>query len=110
MSKIHTTSVVVSGILLTRDELVGMEELLVGTSANLVDHRGLKIGQNGTRNILSSTSLLEKGLEGLVVGVAVLHGAVLIDAVLHAVKLPAGVTELNTSLTDVKRDDFTHFS
>jgi len=96
------TGVVVSGVLLAGDKLVGMEELLVRAGADLVNDRGLKISQNGTRNILSSSSLLEKGLERFVVGVAVLHGTVLIDTVLHAVELPACISELDTSLTDVK--------
>ena len=37
-----------------------------------------------------------------------LHGTVGGDAVLEAVKLPAGVTDLDTGLTDVDGNDFTH--
>lgn len=86
-----------------------MEELLVGAGADLVDNGGLQISHDSTRNIFTSASLLEEGLEGLVIGVAVFHGSVLVDAVLQAVELPASVTELNTSLTNMKRDNFTHF-
>ena len=37
-----------------------------------------------------------------------LHLAIGLDTVFEAVKLPAGVTNLDTGLTDVERDDFAH--
>jgi hypothetical protein len=37
-----------------------------------------------------------------------LHGTIGRDSVLEAVKLPAGVTDLDTGLTDVDGNDFTH--
>jgi len=36
--------------------------------------------------------------------------AIRLDSVLEAVKLPAGVTNLDSGLSDVNRDDFSHFS
>jgi len=35
--------------------------------------------------------------------------AIGLDTVLQAEEFPASVTNLDTSLTDMKRDDFTHF-
>ncbi len=39
-------SVVVGGILLAADQLLGVEELTVGPSSNLVHHRGLQINED----------------------------------------------------------------
>lgn len=36
------------------------------------------------------------------------HHAVGLNAMFEAVKLPAGVSDLNTGLTDVNADDFSH--
>lgn len=36
------------------------------------------------------------------------HGAILLDAVLEAVELPAGVTDLDPGLADVDADDLPH--
>jgi len=99
-----TTSVIVGSIFFAADELLGMEELLVSAGADLVDDRGLQISHNCTRNIFASTSFLEEGLERAVllgVGLSGLHGAVNINTVLGSVELPAGVTQLDTSLTNV---------
>ncbi|MCP6198988.1 hypothetical protein NL445_28555, partial [Klebsiella pneumoniae] len=43
--------------------------------------------------------------DGLVCG----HLAIRLDAVLQAVKLPAGITDLDSSLANVYRDALTHF-
>jgi len=57
-NSVVTTSVVVRSILLTRDELAGVEKLLVLSSANRIDHRGLQISKDGTRDILTGSSVL----------------------------------------------------
>jgi hypothetical protein len=48
-----TTSIVVRGILLASDHVLGVEKTTVGTSADLIDNVGLKIAVDGTRNIFS---------------------------------------------------------
>jgi len=103
-----SSGVVVGGILLAGDHLGGVEKFAVFTSANLVDDGRLQIDKDGTRDILSVTSLIEEGGQSVGGLLAIFDGTVLTDAVLEAVKLPASSTELNTSLTNVKRDDFTH--
>jgi hypothetical protein len=95
------TGVVVGGILLTGDELLRVVELTVGTSTDLVTHSGLKIDHDGTGDVLASTSLREKGVEGVVTatdGLVRRHLTIGLDSVLEAVKLPAGITGLDTSL------------
>jgi len=106
-----TTGIVVGSILLTRDELLGVEQLAVGTGADLIDHSGLEIDEHSAGDVLAGTSLREEGVEGIITatdGLVRGHLTIRLDAVLEAVKLPAGVTDLNTSLTDVDGDNFAH--
>jgi hypothetical protein len=106
-----TTGVVVGGILLTGDQLLGVVKLSVGTSADLVHHTGLKINHDGTGNVLASTSLGKEGVERVIATADSLiggHLSIRLDAVLEAVKLPASISGLDTSLTDVDRKTFTH--
>jgi len=96
------TGIVVGGILLARNQLLGVVELAVGTSADLIADRGLEIDHDTTGNMLACTSLGEEGVEGVVAAANSLvgrHLAIRLDAVLEAVKLPAGVTGLDTGLT-----------
>ena len=88
-----------------------MEELSVGTSANLIDNGRLEIKEDGSGNVLTGTSLGEEGVEGIVTttdGLVGWHLTIWLDSVLEAEKLPAGVTNLDTGLTDVDGNDFSH--
>jgi len=99
-----TTGEVVSGILLTGDELLGVEQLPVGTSADLIDDGRLEIEEDSAGDVLASTSLGEEGVESVVAttdGLIGGHLTVRLNTVLEAEELPAGVTDLDTSLTDV---------
>ncbi len=101
-----TTGVVVGSILLAGHQLLGVVELSVGASSDLIADRGLQVDEDATRNVLASTSLREEGVEGVIATADSLvggHLAVGLDAVLKAVELPAGVTSLDTSLAKVKR-------
>merc|ERR1719362_1719316 len=98
-----TTGEVVGGILLTRDKLFGMEELSVGAGSDLIDDGRLEIEEDGARNVLASTSLGEEGVESIVAttdGLVGWHLTVWLNTVLEAEELPAGVTNLDTGLTD----------
>jgi hypothetical protein len=80
-----TTGVVVGSILLTGDQLLRVVKLTVGTGTDLVTHSGLKIDEHGSGNVLSGTSLREKGVEGIVTATDSLvgrHLSVRLDAVL----------------------------
>jgi len=99
-----TTGEVVGGILLTGDELLGVEELSVGASADLIDDGGLEIEEDSAGDVLASTSLGEEGVESIIAttdGLIGGHLTVRLDTVLEAEELPAGVTDLDTGLTDV---------
>jgi hypothetical protein len=99
-----TTGVVVGSILLTGDQLIGVEELAVSAGADLIDSGGLEVEEDGTGNVLAGTSLREEGVEGIVTAADGLiggHLAVRLNTVLEAEKLPAGITDLDTGLTEV---------
>jgi len=96
-----TTGVVVGSILLAGDELLGVVQLTVGASADLVAHAGLQINKHATGHVLASTSLGEKGVEGVVAatdGLVGGHLSVGLNSVLKAEKFPAGVSGLDTGL------------
>jgi hypothetical protein len=62
--------------------------------------------------VLSGTSLTEESVEGIVTtsnGFVRWHLTVWLNSVLKAEKLPAGVTNLDTGLTDVDGNDLSHF-
>jgi hypothetical protein len=102
---------VVSGIFLSGDELLGVEKLSVGSGSDLIDNGGLKIEEDGSGNVLTGTSLGEEGVEGIVTttdGLIGGHLTVRLNSVLEAVEFPAGVTDLDTGLTDVDGNNFSH--
>jgi len=103
------TSVVVGRVLLSADELIGMEELRISAVAHFVDNRGLEVDHDSAGHVLAAASLAEEGLEALVVA-SVGHGAIGLNTVLKAIEFPAGVTSLDARLANVEGDDFAHGS
>ena len=107
----HFSNIQAETHFLSRDDGFGVEQGSVGTIANFVTDGWFQINVDGTRNVLSGRSLAEKGIEsvsgdtgGFVTG----HHTIGPNAVFQAVQFPAAVTNLDTSLTEVDRDDFTH--
>jgi hypothetical protein len=99
-----TSGEVVGSIFLSRDELLWVEELSVGTRSNLVNDGWFKIDHNTSWDVFSSSSLGEEGAEsiisrtrGLIRWELTIRG----DSVLKTEELPTGITNLDTSLTDV---------
>merc|ERR1719357_329815 len=108
--RVVSSSVVVSGVLLSVDELLGMVQLTVGSASGLIDDGRLQIDEDSSWDVLASSSLREEGLEGVVPeGLVGGHMAVRLDAMFEAVELPAGVSDLATGLADVDGDALTHF-
>jgi hypothetical protein len=108
-----TTGIVVGSIFLTRDELFGVEQLTVGTSTNFINDSRFKIDEDGTGDVLAGTSLREKGVEGIITTTDSLIGGHLtigLNTVFKTVEFPAGITDLDTTLTEMNRDNFAHFS
>jgi len=106
-----TTGIVVSSILLSADELFGVEELTIGSGADLIDDGGLQIEEHSAGHMLASTSLTEEGVEGIITttdGLIGGHLTIRLDTVLQTEQLPAGIAHLDTGLTNVNRDYLTH--
>jgi hypothetical protein len=95
---------VVGGVFFTGDELFWMEQLSVGSGSDLIDDGWLEIEEDGSWDMLSSTGLGEEGVEGIVTTTDRFigwHLTIWLDSVLKAEELPAGVTDLDTALTDM---------
>jgi hypothetical protein len=108
---VMTTGEIVRGIFFAGDQLLGMEELSVGTGANFVNDGGFQIKEDGAGNVFAGTGLREEGVEGIITaadGLVRGHLAIRLDAMFETEELPAGVTDLDTGLTDVDADRFTH--
>jgi hypothetical protein len=107
-----TTRGVVGGILLSGDDGLGVVERPVLSTANFVADGGFQIHVDGAGNVLARGSLAEEGVER-VVGDAdrgiTGHHTFGVNAVLEAVEFPTGVTDLNTGLTQMDGNHFTHF-
>jgi hypothetical protein len=104
--RVVTTSIVVGGILLARNQLLRVVQLAVSSSADFIDHTRLEIKVYATRNVLASTCLRKEGVEGVIAttnGLVGGHLTIRLDAVLKAQKLPAPVASLNSGLTNVNR-------
>jgi hypothetical protein len=99
-----TTGVVVSSILLSGNQLFRVVQLTIGSGADFVNDGWFKVNEDSARDVLTSTSLGEEGVESVVTttdGLVGRHLAIWLDAVLKAVEFPARVTRLDASLADV---------
>jgi hypothetical protein len=106
-----TSGEVVGGIFLSGDELFRMEELSVGSSSDFIDDSWFEIEEDGSWDVLSGTSFREKGVEGIITtsdGLVRWHLTIRLDTVFKAEEFPASVTDLDTTLTDVNSNDFSH--
>ena len=104
-----SSSVVVGSILLAGDQLLRVKELSVGSSSDLINDGGLKIQEDGPGDVLASSGLTEKGVEGVIStsdGLVRGHLTVWLDTVLQAVELPAGITNLDSRLAKMNGDAF----
>jgi len=106
-----TTSEIVGGIFLTGDQLLGVEQLAISSGADFINDGGLEIDEDGTGDVLAGTGLREEGVESIITtanGLVGRHLTIGLDTVLEAEQFPAGVTDLDTGLTDVQTESFTH--
>ena len=95
---------VVGSIFFTGDELLWMEQLSVGSSSDFIDNSWFEIEEDSSWDVLTGTSLGEEGVESIITTTDRFirwHLTVRLDSVLEAEELPAGVTDLDTALTDM---------
>ena len=89
-----------------------MEELSVSSSSNFINDCWLEIKEDGSWDVLSSSSLREESVEGIITstdGFIRWHLTIRLNTVFKTEELPAGVTNLNTGLSNMDIDDFSHF-
>jgi hypothetical protein len=60
---IMSTSVVVGSILLATDQQLGVEELTIAASSDLIDRGGVQIDEEGSGDIFAIAGFGEEGLE-----------------------------------------------
>lgn len=80
--------IIVSCIFLAGDELLGVEELPIGSHANLVDDGGFQVDKYGTGHVLASPGLGEERVEGVIAtskGLVRGHLAIRLDTMLKAI-------------------------
>jgi hypothetical protein len=106
-----TSGEVVGSIFLTGDKLFGVEELSVGTSSDFIDDGGFEIKEDGSGDVLAGTSFGEEGVESIITTTDSLvrgHLTIRLDTVFKTEEFPTSVTDLDTGLTDVDRNNFSH--
>jgi len=99
-----SASVVVGGIFLAGDELLGVEERAVSAGTDFIDHSGFQIDKDGAGDVLSRAAFGEESVERVINasdGLVTWHLAIRLDTVLQAVQLPASITDLNSGLANV---------
>jgi hypothetical protein len=80
--------IIVGCVLLTADQQLGVEQLAVVTSADLVDWRRVEVDEDGTRDIFAAASLREDGIKlaGVVEGLRVrIRATILLQAVFEEI-------------------------
>jgi len=96
--------IVVGSILLAGHQLLGMEQLTIDASANLIDDSRFQINEDGARDMLASSCLREKGVERIISTSCCFvrgHLAIRLDSMFQTVELPARVTDLAAGLPNV---------
>jgi len=95
---------VVGGIFFSGDQLFRVEKLSVGSGSDFIDNGGFKIEENSSGDVFTSSSFTEESVEGIISssdGFVGRHLSIRLDSVFEAEKFPAGVTDLDTTLSDV---------
>ena len=70
----------------------------------LTNNSWLEINEDGSWHVFPSSSLAEEGVEGVITtsdGLVRGHLTIWLDTVLQTVQLPAGITDLASSLSNV---------
>mmetsp|Transcript_49004 Transcript_49004/g.88115 ORF Transcript_49004/g.88115 Transcript_49004/m.88115 type:complete len:211 (-) Transcript_49004:28-660(-) len=102
---------VVRSIFLATDQLFRMEELTVSSCSHLIHDSRFEIDHHTTRDVLAGTRLAEKCVKCIIAtsnGLVTWHLTIRLDAMFQAEELPAGIADLNATLSDVNADGLTH--
>merc|ERR1719470_688113 len=105
------TSEVVRRVFFSGNQLLGVKQLTVGPRSHLIHHRGLQVYEYRTRHMLPCPSFGEKGVERIVSptnGLVRRHLTIGLNPVLQTEQLPTSISDLDTGLTQVDSNNFTH--
>ena len=105
-----TSGVVISGIFFPCDQLLRVEESLVSSGSDFVDHSGLQVDENRSRNVFSSGGFAEESVEAGILdsqGCIGGHQPIGLDPMLETVEFPAGISDLASCLAYVEADNLT---
>ena len=103
-----TPGVVVGGVLLTIDQLLGVEQSSICSHTGLVNDGRYQVNKDGPRHVFARPSLREEGGEAVISKCLVRrHMSIRLDTVLKTIELPTTVTNLATSLANVHGDTLT---
>jgi len=89
---VMTSSVIISGIFLSSQKLIGVEEFSISSSSDFIDNAGFEINKDCSRNVLSRRSFREESVKGIILlsnGGIRGHGSIRADSMFKAVQLPA---------------------
>ena len=103
-------SPVVTGSGLSKDEVVGSEELSEGSSADGIHSTGLEVHQDGSGDIAATSGFVVVDINSfkLKIGVTVV-GTSWVNSMLIGDDFPELSTNLVTALTGLNVDNFTHY-
>ena len=95
--------------------MFGVKQGSVGTGSNFIDRGGFEIEKDAAWDKFTRTSFREKSVVTVVIGVIqiVVGGglwflSVWLNSVFQAEQFPAGITDLDTGLTEVDKKTFAH--
>ena len=106
-----TAGMIIGSIFLACDELLRVEELAVGASANCINDRGFQVYKHCRGHMPASACFAEEGVEGVIPSpnsLVTWHLAIGLDVVFQAVELPEGTADKDTSLANMNGDTLTH--
>ena len=104
---IMTSGIVVCGIFLSGNQLLGMKESLVSPCSDFVNYCGFQVDEQGSRDMLSHLGFSKEGVERGIRGVGFIDNfSIGSYAVLETVELPASISDLDSGLSYVDRDHF----
>mmetsp|Transcript_3228 Transcript_3228/g.9066 ORF Transcript_3228/g.9066 Transcript_3228/m.9066 type:complete len:395 (-) Transcript_3228:120-1304(-) len=109
--RVVTSSIVVGSVFLSGNDLIRMIQLLVLARTHLVAHGRFQVDKQGPRNVLAGSRFAKKGVVRIIFhtrrGIR-WHVAVGVNTMFQAVEFPTLVSDLNTGLSEMNRDTFTH--
>ena len=106
-----SSSEVICSIFFSGDELLRVEELSISSSSDFINDSWFEIEEDGSWYVFSSSSLGEECVECIITTTDSFirwHLSVRLNTVFKTEEFPAGITNLDTSLTNVNGDNLPH--